>query len=224
MAGFSTYDPGGCGCPGCAVTFLVRGCNAVAYPGVVASVYDHAGGTLLASGTTDGTGHVALSWAGGPGSYYVTVTGQSARFAASAQTLTLTCGGATTISLAPAAGYACWSATCLQPVKTALNVTVIGPFGTQTGTATYQAGGGFWEWVYTDPGTGNTFIADFAAFGVTATWENVASTNCNWSDVTTMTCPPSFAFGATNAPTDGCVDGSGAFGWTGWTGSLNATE
>lgn len=131
-AGFTYWDLGACNCS-FPQTFEVEGCNSLGYSGLTVSVYTASGGTLLASGTTDASGSVSLSW-DGTSSPYVTVTGQSTRFAAYGQTLTLTSGGTTTITLTVAAGYVCIP-TCLQPIATTLHLTYAG----QAYTLTYGA-------------------------------------------------------------------------------------
>ena len=126
MACFNVWDIGGCGCSAgtCTQVFTVQGCFALPYQGVTVSVYTSLGGTLLASGATNVSGQVTLSWTGVTGAYYVTVTGGAigTRFAAYGQSLTLTCGGAQTIALALAANYFCIS-NCVLPVKNVVNWT-----------------------------------------------------------------------------------------------------
>lgn len=145
---FTYWDLGSCNCTGPTFTqtFLVTGCNAIGYPGLTVSVYTASGGTLLASGTTDGSGQVTLSWPDtSPATRWVVVTGQSARFLASAQSLTMTTGGTTTIGLAIATGYHCLNV-CLQPAKDTLVLTdaVTGTLTVtySTRTVTLFGGGG----------------------------------------------------------------------------------
>jgi hypothetical protein len=130
MAGCFTstsWGPSGCGCNStCTQTFTVRGCNSLPVAGLTVSVYTAAGGTLLASGTTNGSGQVALSWSGSSGNYYATVTGGlSARFNAYAQTVAINCGASTTINLTPATGYTCIP-TCAVPLADTIHASYAG--------------------------------------------------------------------------------------------------
>ena len=83
------------GGPPCDQTFQVVTCSTnVTLSGASVGVYDHSGGTLLASGTTDSSGNVYLSW-----------TGTNPFFIAAAcsvfsygSLLTLTCGGNKTLA------------------------------------------------------------------------------------------------------------------------------
>lgn len=119
---FGKWDPGGCNCKTAFVA--VQGCGE-AYSGLTVSVYTSAGGTLLYSGTTDGTGTVHTTVPAG--SYYVAITGQSTRFAAYGQTATLSTVATNVLNLTAAAGYVCLGLGCLQPTTTTLNYT--GPQG-----------------------------------------------------------------------------------------------
>lgn len=75
-------------------SFRAVGCNQ-AIAGSVIEVYDHAGGTQVAHGTTDSFGQVSLVWTGGPGTYYVTASAVAPYFAAQAGNQTLTCNTTT---------------------------------------------------------------------------------------------------------------------------------
>ncbi len=146
------WGGGGCCGANCTVTFTVLGCNGIAYPTVpTVNVYDHSGGTLLATGTVNGSGVVALSWSGATGTYWVTITGQSARFAAFASSQSLTCGGSKSLQLAVATGYTCVTG-CLYPLANTLTLT-----DSVIGTCTLTFGGGSWTGsiVYTYPGFTN---------------------------------------------------------------------
>jgi hypothetical protein len=127
----------------CTVPFNVRGCANLPYPGVLVSAYDHSGGTLLDSGTTDSGGNVTLSWTGIGATYWVTVTGQSTRFAAYAQSMVLACGFSSPIVLTPASGYQC-TGLCLLPAANTLNGTWT--LGASSGTFTLT---GTTNWVGT---------------------------------------------------------------------------
>jgi len=147
MACFSVWDIINCGCTtSCSQAFTVTGCGGIAYPGLTVSVYTSSGGTLLASGTTNGSGQVALSWSGSSGTYWVAITGQSARFAAYGQSLALTCGGSKVIALATASGYHCdcSASGCLLPVADTLFLTdgVYGAVTLAYGSRTFTLIGG----------------------------------------------------------------------------------
>lgn len=142
-AAFTFGDVGGCGCNvTCSQTFTVLGCNSLGVAGVTVAVYTASGGTLLASGATDATGHVTLSWAGAGGAYWVTITGGlSGRFVAYAQSMTMTCGHTTTITLTAASGYTCIP-TCAVPLKNTIVATYAGQVFTLVyGTYTFFPGG-----------------------------------------------------------------------------------
>jgi hypothetical protein len=81
--------------------FCLDWCGAVS--GATVTVYTSMGGALLASGTTNATGCVNLSWNGSPGSYYVTTS--QAGYPDTGETFTLGCGGTTNIPLP--SGYGC---------------------------------------------------------------------------------------------------------------------
>ena len=119
------FGVGGCNCPAgtCTVNFRVNGCGGLVYPSVpTVNVFDHSGGTLLASGTVDATGHVILTFTGTSGTFWVTITTASARFNSYAQTDNLTCGGAFTITLTAATGFQC-IAGCPIPLANTLHLT-----------------------------------------------------------------------------------------------------
>ena len=138
----------------CTVTFQVVGCLGTNIAdgsfGFTVDVYDHSGGTLLATGTTDvSSGNVELTFTGSSGSYYVTCdcSGGSVRLADYAATVSLTCGGTFNIVAPPASGYHC-STCCNMPLNDTLTVTdSAGPGG----TVTWQSGLG--RWYTPDAGT-----------------------------------------------------------------------
>lgn len=84
--------------------FAIDACGACPLGAVTVSVFDHVGGTLLASGTLSGgtttAGSVQLFWQGTPGSFYVTVTAPSG-FTPFADTVALSCNDTTAITLDP---------------------------------------------------------------------------------------------------------------------------
>ena len=105
-----------CTCGSFSFTFNLRSCiatpnNAALFNGITVNVYTNSGmGTLLASGTTSGSGAVTLSWSGVAGTYYVTVPAYNARWTNYAASLSLTpSGGNIRIALPTntAGGYVC---------------------------------------------------------------------------------------------------------------------
>lgn len=139
MSQYSKWDLGGCGCVA-TPDLTIRGCNSIPYPGLTVQIYDHAGGTLLFSGTTNGSGQVASGLPAG--NYHVVITGQS-RFNAYAQTTTL----GTTVTLVVATGYHCFPG-CLIPLADTIHATsTVWHFGLgqiATCTLTYSGGAGGW--------------------------------------------------------------------------------
>ena len=115
LSGFNASGP--CGCCGAnfSYTFTIVGCanpakNAAFFSGLTVAVYTSSGGTLLASGTTDSSGQVTLSWndSAGPNTRYVTAstpwTGRNDAYGANRL---LANGGSTTIQLQANASYVC---------------------------------------------------------------------------------------------------------------------
>jgi hypothetical protein len=112
----------------CFVYFNITGCNGSALPGATVSVWTNSTKTtLLATGTTDGSGNVDLNiaTAGGTTLYYEV---SAPRFTTAAVTTgTFTCGQYNdltplTVALSPAAGYTCTSC-CNLPLANTLHVT-----------------------------------------------------------------------------------------------------
>ena len=104
----------------CCQDFKVYGCNNCLLQQITVSVYASFGGALLASGITNSSGIVRLSWVG-PCTVYVTIT--ASRFASYGQTLTLTTGGGTNVTMTPASGYYCLQSTCVYPEPATLYLT-----------------------------------------------------------------------------------------------------
>lgn len=137
--------------PSCCQFFTVRSCGSV-LPGVTVNVYSSLGGTLLASGVTDGSGNIFLGWLGSC-TVYITVTGAGVRFAAYGQSETFTSNSSFGINLTAASGYTCQSR-CGIPLANVLHVTspLLGSI-----TLTYNASGSLgagWYFVssYSYPG------------------------------------------------------------------------
>jgi hypothetical protein len=176
-AAFSLWDLGGCNCPAsCAVTFTVESvCNNSGLgAGITVSVYDHSGGTLLASGTTNGSSQVALSWSGVTGTYYVTANTStvSARFADVGISTTLTCGSPKTLAAPAATGYHCYSNLCQLPLKNTLTATF-----TVAGACTLT-----WSGINTWTGTLSGSTVTFSA--------NLNISSCGSSAISFNACPP----------------------------------
>lgn len=227
MSCFSTTDIGGCGCttPTCSQTFAVQGCNALAYAGLTVSVYASSGGSPLASGTTSSLGKVTLSWSGSC-SVYVTITGQSSRFAAYGQSLSLTTGGTRTIALTVASGYVCIVG-CLVPTRSTLSLSAssgaTASLAYNSTTARFTGSG-----TYAYPGCGNV-ACGCAAASIPVVWTWIpggqiflyaylsAPSNCPNATATgtlqemagiagfgvTVTCPPAFSVTGTLVDEDG---------------------
>ena len=95
-------------------TFTMYGCASPAhtpnnFSGLTVSVYDHSGGSLLASGTTNSGGAATLTWtdSGTPTRYVTSTTPWVGRNDAYAGSLVLTNNGSHTLSLAASTGYVC---------------------------------------------------------------------------------------------------------------------
>ena len=117
LSGFNASGPCGCCGNNFSYTFTVVGCanpakNAAFFSGLTVSVYTSSGGTLLASGTTNSSGQVTLSWSdsAGPNTRYVTAstpwTGRNDAYGANRS---LSNGGGATLALPANASYACCS-------------------------------------------------------------------------------------------------------------------
>jgi hypothetical protein len=162
---------GGAGC-GCRQTFTVIGCSSHPLTGHVLNVYDHSGGTLLTTGTTDGSGVVTLTWNGSPSVFVIPAGG---RFIG--QSLTVSCGGSTTITFAiDTTNYACTSL-CADPISKTLHLTdsVLG-----SATLTYAASQWSGTTTYTYPAYGG---CSCTASTVTLTWtlDIFSNLDCSWA-------------------------------------------
>jgi hypothetical protein len=115
VATYSLFDVGACNCTStCNATFTVQGCGSAPISGATVT----ANGV---SGTTDGSGNVTLN-VGSAGTYTVTVTGVSARFASFSQSIAVTCSSTHVLSLSAASGFVC-TIPCALPISTTLNLT-----------------------------------------------------------------------------------------------------
>jgi len=139
---------GGCNCPDavCGATLHAIGCNSLNLTDSVIEVWDREGGTLKASGRTNGLGFVVLSWMGPPGLYWIRPA--SGRFAG--QTVLIACGATYDLFFAPASGYSCVHG-CVTPASNTLTAThtIFGP-STSTAVGPIHSFG----WLYPYPGCG----------------------------------------------------------------------
>ncbi len=112
------FAVGGCDCNCNASTMTVTispyGCinppnNSALFSGITVNIYDHSGGTLLASGMTGGSGSVVLSWSGAAGTYYITIPAPNARWTNYGASNSLSNGGTYALSMPTNAGggYSC---------------------------------------------------------------------------------------------------------------------
>ncbi len=148
--------PGGCRC-GCVATILGKatGCNGSAVPGLTVEAHDAtAGGTLLGTATTNGTGDYTLTAAGATSGNNIVIIFVSPRYATANRTLAYTSGtvgntawkcGATTPTatspLAAASGYECTTC-CPNPWPDTLHISdsLVG-----AATLTWNGAKGWWE-------------------------------------------------------------------------------
>jgi hypothetical protein len=110
--------------------FIVAGCDGTGIAGATVKVYDHEGGTMLASATTSSSGGIPpIYFQSVVGSvYWITVSSPDSRFAASAASYTLPCRdfegnlNTTTIVLPASGDYVC-SRACKRPISKTLHAT-----------------------------------------------------------------------------------------------------
>jgi hypothetical protein len=164
---------------GCLTTLQVQGCNSLALPGAAVSIYDHSGGTLLYSGTTDGSGN--FSFDAPAGTAYAVVS--RSRFNTSSTTVSLSPGGTTVVSLTPATGYHCVIG-CPIPASDTLHGT-----HPKFGALTYTYSGGVWTttFAYSYPGVGSCGPPGVRT--VTCTWDGGTNYTESWKYDTTTLCP-----------------------------------
>jgi hypothetical protein len=204
MGCFSKWDPGGCGCPPCTVTVL--GCGGLPVAGAAVAVYDHAGGTLLDSGTTAADGTVDLHPAGAPG--YVAIS--RARFDPT-DVAEDPCGQS--YFLAPASGYSCLL-DCAVPLPATLHGTVTGIPGVSAITLTVDLGTGIWSAAVTDSGGEDWLVAlDSSGHGTVLNFTRSFGCGCT---IESHACPPSFHY-------TGSGDCTGVDP-TYWAGTIDITE
>lgn len=103
-------------------TITVYGCvtpaiNPALFAGITVRVRTSSGGSILASGPTNSSGQVSLSWSGSDGNYWVEVVAPNARFNDYGATRSLTDGGSITAQLPVGTDYACCASTLDIPLK-----------------------------------------------------------------------------------------------------------
>jgi hypothetical protein len=129
----------------CCQTFTVRGCgpgSGCFVVGSVVTVKESSDGATLATGTIGTSGRITLLWAGSC-SVYVTATDPSGSgtIVPYAQSLTLTSGGTTNITLPPTSGFHCFSPCSPNCCYQALEATLTATVPTGTVTLTWQSSG-----------------------------------------------------------------------------------
>lgn len=141
--------------------FTIHGCaqscgGTTGVDGVTINVYTSSGGTLLATGTTNSSGTVTLSWSG-TATYW---TASKSRWTTYTASGTLTCGATQTATLTPATGYRCLGTICgtttfADPISETLYATdTLG----NSWTLTYNSGTNQWEGSTTGSYAGGTGI------------------------------------------------------------------
>jgi hypothetical protein len=181
--GSVVYD---CGCqpPSVSAIFCVIGCGSVCSEyGVTVSVYDAPGGTLLASGVTSSSGAdagtVTLTWTGGTSPYWVTVTGQNARFNSYAGSFIT--GGIVNIRLTAASGYTCTNC-CDLPIKNLLMASIVPCSG-----IVFPCGPQAMTWV-----SGQQWTSSALGLGVNFS-SGIPNAGGAWGSFpVSFTCPPAF--------------------------------
>jgi hypothetical protein len=145
MACFSVWDIQNCGCgpTTCNVTFFVAACT-TGMPGATVNVWTNSSKTtLVATGTTDATGHVTLD-VGSAGTYYEEVISPTARAVApAAGNTTYSCGSTRNVVLTLAAGYVACFDGCYIPSPTNLHDNNGETWAWQSASACWQGNGLF---------------------------------------------------------------------------------
>lgn len=208
----------------CSQTFHIIGCISRSLPGATVSVYVSNGGALLGQSTTGTGGTVTLSWTGSC-SVYVTVTATG--FVSYGQSLTLSTGSTTTITLSAATGYHCDSICgCSAPIPLTLQLTdsVIGSL-----VLTYNGSTNQWECNttynyagYTAPSPCNITCGAVSDLPISYSFSGtqcVLSMNLGSTGLSVPGCCPWLTSGSCISPQTitGTIDcpESGAFLWSG---------
>lgn len=195
----------------CCQRFSITGCNGLGLIGVTVSVYDTAGGSLLATGVTSAGGVSSLAWSG-PCSVYVTVTDSTGRLTNQAGSYTLTPAAITTISMLPIqSGYYCLFSGCAYPTLTTLHYT-----HSLFGSGTITQGGG---WVdsshnYSYPGCAGVPACASGSIPITIGLPLTTGPYTTW---------PVHFLGTVNCPGTGTSPGTGTEGLDGGTNHANTT-
>jgi hypothetical protein len=174
---------------------FVQGCSSQGVSGASFSIYDVAGGTLLASGTTDATGHAYPTLPIRSTCYFVV---SASRFYGYSGTEPFQCGTISNLQIINGSFdttiYACESA-CGYPIKQTLYLSMPG-----LGSAVpliYQVGLTPSQWTSANIVIGaNTYQFQFLATGGLTIYKNAGTggaVTCNGSNYH-ITCPPSFSF------------------------------
>ena len=173
MACFDAWDIGACGCTS-AYPVTCKGCSSIVFAsGQSIQVWDHSGGTLLNTYTTNSSGQISVP----TGTYYFIPS--NGRFAGG----TVTVGtGTNTASFGVATGYQCCTQ-CAQPLSTTIHATF-----TVKGALTLTAGGtpfgAGWGW---------TSGALGAYMVLSGTWYLTGCSGGGGIAGTVTSCPPSLA-------------------------------
>jgi hypothetical protein len=134
----------------CPVCFKVVGCGARALSGATVTVMN--GMTTVATGTTTTCGDLVLD-VGTAGTYQVSVTEPSNRFAVFSESRNLKCGEAQpSLQLVPAAGYHCSCLGTAYPLPNTIHLSS-------------SIGGGALVWTAVSPGCPNTFPTWYGGTG-----------------------------------------------------------
>ncbi len=202
-------------------TIEVIGCGSLGVPNATVSIYTSSGGSLLASGTTNSSGIVSLTWSGSC-TVWVTASEATGRLTSYAATRTLGSGtNVITLSNADNSLYACMNC-CAIPLKRILTFTSA-LFGSWTGNWIDQITSGWTPAPVHCPSCSVDavgvpgFVSNPFPCLVMTCWAFNPSTGCPantgttcqciyWS-ATSMTCPPSFSWTGTATVTSayGCM-------------------
>lgn len=165
---------------GCCQIINVVGCNSLPVQGATVNVRASSGGTILATGTTDGSGNVSLVWTGSCSTSVYIEAIYSPQFTTAGGTYTVTAGDTTTITLSAATGYHCITG-CAVPAPDTLHAT-----HPTMGAITFTYSGGNWiaSVSYSYPGFG---ACPAKTVTVTCTWNGSSSYTESWK--VSGTCP-----------------------------------
>lgn len=174
-SGFTFWDPGACNCP--IASIEVESCGQPAGSGLTVSVYLSSGGPLVFSGTTDASSLVYPTGIA-PGTYYITVTGQSTRLNSYGASATLINDGANVVTLTAAAGYECLGLPCPIPTTTTLQYS--GPKGTEA-----------LDWISANQWASSDGVVQLNVGGAAAQTQLSYNGGASTTTCSSYTCPPS---------------------------------